>query len=193
MIDLAISTCPKFHFDVGISLRANIEDLLTQAAEIQEAGGGTNYVGAMLQHLVGAKLDLVLGQGKIHHHGFSVADESTARNPDYQIESVAIHVTTHPSEALARKCGENLKAGLKPLIVTIGEAVRTAEYILKNFELNDRVDVLDATQFLTANVYDRSVFNAAQFEITLAALLQRYNAIVDSCETNPSFRIKLKD
>jgi hypothetical protein len=40
-------------------------------------------------------------------------------------------VTTRPYEALARKCGENLKAGLKPIIVTIGEAVRHAEYILE--------------------------------------------------------------
>jgi hypothetical protein len=182
---------PKFHFDVGRSLRANIEDLLAQAAEIQAAGGGTHYVGAMLQHLVGAKLDLVLGQGKIQHHGFSVADESTARSGDYQVEGVAIHVTTHPSEALARKCGDNLKAGLKPLIVTLGEAVRPAEYILKSFDLKDRVDVLDAAQFLTANVYERSFFKAAECKVTLAALLERYNAIVDACETDPSLRIKL--
>lgn len=182
---------PKFHFDVGKSLRANIEDLLAQAAEIQAASGGTNYVGAMLQHLVGAKLDLVLGQGNIHHHGFSVADESTLRLGDYQFEGVAIHVTTHPSEALAQKCGDNLKAGLKPLIVTLGEAVRPAEYILQTFDLKDRVDVLDAAQFLTANVYEHSFFKAAQCKTTLAALLGRYNTIVDGCETDPSLRIRI--
>ena len=33
----------------------------------------------MLQHLVGAKLDAVLGGGQINHHGFSVADHSTGR------------------------------------------------------------------------------------------------------------------
>jgi len=80
-------------------------------------------VGAMLQHLVGAKLDVVLGEGKIHHHGFSVADHSTARQSDFQIETVAIHVTTHPSEALISKCADNLQAGLKPLIITLGDGV----------------------------------------------------------------------
>jgi hypothetical protein len=181
----------NFHFDPGKSLRANINDLLEQAAELQAAGGGTNYVGAMLQHLVGAKLDIVLGQGKIHHHGFSVADQSTDRKADFQVETVSIHVTTHPTEALVRKCGENIKAGLKPLIITMGDAVRPADFILKTFELNERVDVLDAAQFLTANVYERSLFNAAECKVTLAALLARYNAIVDECETNPSLRIKL--
>jgi hypothetical protein len=184
---------PKFHFDSGKSLRANINDLLDQATELQATGGGTNYVGAMLQHLVGAKLDIVLGPGKLHHHGSSVADHSTDRKADFQVEAVAIHVTTHPTEALVRKCGENINAGLKPLIITLGEAVRPADFILKTFNLNDRVDVLDAAQFLTANVYERSLFKAAECKVTLAALLSRYNTIVDQCETDPSLRIKLTD
>jgi hypothetical protein len=180
----------EFHFDPGKSLRANINDLLAQASELQAAGGGTNYVGAMLQHLVGAKLDIVLGPGKIPHHGFSVADLSTERKADYQVENVTIHVTTHPTEALIRKCGDNLKAGLKPIIITLGEAVRPAEFTLQTFELTDRVDVLDASQFLTANVYERSLFKAAECKLTLSALLTRYNAIVGDCETDPSLRIR---
>lgn len=133
-----------FRIDAGKSLCASINDLLAQAGELQITGGGTDYVGAMLQHLVGAKLDLVVGPGKIEHHGFSVADHSTDRHADYQLEAVVIHVTTHPTEALVRKCAENIRAGLKPLIITLGEAVRPAEFILKTFELKDRVDVLDA-------------------------------------------------
>ena len=180
-----------FHFDTGKSLRANIGDLLEQAREMQANAGGTNYVGAMLQHLVGAKLDLVLGAGRLKHHGFSVADHSTDRKGDFHVEAVAIHVTTHPSEALVRKCGDNLRAGLKPLIVTIGEGVDGAEFLLKNAAIAERVDVLDASQFLTANVYERSFFKAAECKVTLGRLLERYNEIVASCETDPTLQIKL--
>ena len=182
---------PKFHFDTGKSLRANIEDLLLQAQELQADAGGANYVGAMLQHLVGAKLDVVLGKGKIHHHGSSVADHSTDRKADFQVEAVAIHVTTHPSEALVRKCASNLQAGLKPVIITVGDGVSGAAFLLKNSNLADRVDVLDVGQFLTANIYERSLFKAAECRITLSNLLERYNEIVASCETDPSLRIKL--
>ena len=182
---------PKFHFDTGKSLRANIEELLQQAQDLQVNSGGTHYVGAMLQHLVGAKLDLVLGAGRLQHHGFSVADRSTDRQGDYEIEGVAIHVTTHPSEALVRKCGANLQAGLKPLIITTGDGVVGAAFLLKNSKLHDRVDVLDVAQFLTANVYERSLFKAADCKFTLAGLLERYNTIVGSCETDPSLRIRL--
>jgi hypothetical protein len=182
----------EFHFNPGKSLHANIHDLLEQAAELQESSGGANYVGAMLQHLVGAKLDFVVGEGKIQHHGSSVADHSTSRQSDFQIETVAIHVTTHPSEALVRKCGQNLQAGLKPLIITIGDGVEGAAFLLKSAELADRVDVLDVGQFLTANVYERSFFKAAACKVTFSNLLNRYNEIVTACETDPALRIAIK-
>jgi hypothetical protein len=182
----------EFHFDTGKSLHANIHDLLEQADDLQETSGGANYVGAMLQHLVGAKLDVVLGGGKIQHHGSSVADHSTARQSDFQIETVAIHVTTHPSEALVRKCAENLRAGLKPLIITLGDGVEGAAFLLKNTNLADRVDVLDVGQFLTANVYERSLFKAAACKMTFSKLLNRYNEIIGACETDPALRIALK-
>jgi len=182
---------PKFHFDPGKSLRANIEDLLFQAQEVQENSGGTNYVGAMLQHLVGAKLDVILGPGKVKHYGFSVADQSTERKSDFQVNLVAIHVTIYPTEALIRKCVENLKEGLRPLIVTSGEGVDGASYLLRSSGLTDRVDVLDAGQFLTTNVYERSLFHAAEYKVTLTRLLERYNEIVSSCETDPVLHISM--
>ena len=88
---------PKFQFDPAKSVAANLADLFRQAAEIQKNSGGSNYVGAMLQHLVGAKLDIVLGVGTVKHHGSSVADQSTERVADFQVNGVAIHVTTHPT------------------------------------------------------------------------------------------------
>ena len=180
-----------FHFDSSKSLSANISDLLRQAEEVQEDAGGMNYVGAMLQHLVGAKLDLVLGSGKIEHHGSSVADHSTDRKGDFQVEAVVLHVTTHPSEALVRKCADNLRMGLKPVILTLADGVTGAGFLLKAEQLADRVDVLDVVQFLTANVYERSLFKTAACKDTLSRLLERYNEIIEACETEPSLKITL--
>ncbi|MBE7495103.1 MAG: DUF4928 family protein [Verrucomicrobiaceae bacterium] len=180
---------PKFHFDSGKSIAANLADIFSQASEIQKNAGGASYVGAMLQHLVGAKLDIVLGSGLIKHHGYSVADQSTERNADFEVNGVAIHVTTHPSEALIRKAAANLQAGLKPVIVTLADGVQGAAYLLKGTEWRERIDVIDATQFLTANVYERSLFKAGECKATLAAILARYNELVDSCETDPVLKI----
>lgn len=181
---------PKFDFDSGKSVRANLQDLFYQATEIQRNSGGANYHGAMLQHLVGAKLDLILGTGLIKHHGFSVADHSTERSADFHVNNVAIHVTTHPTEAIIRKAAANLKAGLKPLVITLTDGVSGANYLLKGTEWADRVDVLDIAQFLTANVYERSLFQAGKCKVTLQGIIERYNEIVAECETDPVLRVR---
>jgi hypothetical protein len=181
---------PKFHFDSGKSIAANLADIFAQASEIQRNAGGASYVGAMLQHLVGAKLDIVIGVGLVTHHGYSVADHSTDRIADFQVNEVAIHVTTHPTEAVIRKAASNLKAGLKPVIVTLADGVEGAAYLLKGTEWRDRIDVIDANQFLTANVYERSLFRASDCKATLSAILGRYNEIVEQCETDPVLRIR---
>jgi hypothetical protein len=90
-----------------------------------------------------------------------------------------------------RKCADNLRGGLKPLIVSIGEGVSGAAFLLKNSELTDRVDVLDAVQFLTANVFERSLFKAADCKITLGKLIARYNEIVVTCETDPTLVVRM--
>ena len=182
---------PKFHWDAGKSVAANLDDIFKQAQDIQSNSGGANFVGAMLQHLVGAKLDIVLGLGVAKHHGFSVADHSTERQADFEVNGVAIHVTTHPSEALIRKVAGNIKAGLKPVIVTLADGVEGASYLLKSTEWKDRIDVIDASQFLTANIYERSLFKAGDCKTTLTSILARYNEIVALCERDPVLSIRI--
>jgi len=191
LIESLVTEGMSFNFDNEKSVAANLANIFAQAGEIQKNSGGANFVGAMLQHLVGAKLDIVLGEGIASHHGFSVADHSTDRAADFEVNGIAIHVTTHPSEALIRKAAKNIQAGLKPLIVTLAEGVDGAAYLLKSTEWKDRVDVIDATQFLTANVYERSFFQAGECKATLISILTRYNEIVVECETDPVLRIRL--
>lgn len=111
-----------FKLDPSRSLRACVRDLLAQAVERQREVKGTMYAGAVMQHLVGAKLDLIT-KGSVTHHGFSVADAPSNRSGDFLLGDVAIHVTTAPGEALIRKCQGNLTSGLRPLIVTTEDGV----------------------------------------------------------------------
>jgi hypothetical protein len=182
---------PKFAFDSGKSILMNLDDLFKQALAIQKNSGGTSYLGAMLQHLIGAKLDLILGAGAIQHHGFSVADDPTDRSADFQVSGVAIHVTTRPTEALIQKAAENLKRSLRPLIITLWDGVAGAQFLLKNTEWASRVDVLDAAQFLTANVYERSLLKTGECSLTMLAIIERYNEVVASCEVDPVLVIQV--
>lgn len=177
-------------FDASKSLRAVIRDLLTQAKKRQEQDNGSTFVGTMLQHLVGAKLNLLLDT-PIKHHGANVADDASGREGDFIVEDVAIHVSTSPSEALIRKCRRNLDNGLKPVIITTYRGASLAEGLAEQADVAERLDVFEAEQFLAGNLYELGKFAQAGRRNTAEQLIYEYNTIVDACETDPSLRIDI--
>jgi hypothetical protein len=179
-----------FRLDAKSSLRSVVRDLLRQAEERQKLDVGTMFLGAVLQHLVGAKLELVLGHD-VEVHGAFVADSVTDRPGDYCLEDVVVHVTTSPGEALLRKCADNLNHGLRPLIITTFRNVSVAETLADNAKIVDRVEIFDVEQFVASNILELSKFKAASRRITVSELILRYNRLASS-EHNPGLLIRDK-
>jgi hypothetical protein len=178
-------------FDAKSSLRVVIRDLLKQAEVKQKDGGGTMYHGAMLQHLVGAKLELVLGK-EIEHNGSCVADAVSDRIGDFFIEDVVIHVTVSPGEALMRKCRDNIEHGYRPLVITTHKGAAAADVLGENQGIAGRVDIFEAEQFLAGNVFELAKFAPDKRRERAVELVEHYNRIVDGCESDPSLRICVK-
>ena len=181
----------KLKFDAGRSLRSIVTDLLDQAAKRQKENPGTTYAGTVLQHLVGAKLDLILaGKREIAHQGANVADAATVRQGDFVLDGISVHVTTAPSEALVRKCIANIDAGIRPVVVTIADSRAGFESLAKNFNVVERVDVFEAEQFIATNILEWSGFQEKQQRDEVKKLIDRYNAVVRQFETDPSLTIE---
>lgn len=177
-------------FDPSKSLRSIVSELLAQAAKRQKDNPGTTYAGTVLQHLVGAKLDLILPEGRrVTHYGANVADSSTSRPGDFVLDNVAIHVTTAPSEALIRKCKNNIEAGLHPIIITVAESRAGVESIAKVFDIDGRIDVIEAEQFIATNIWEWSKFENSNHRSEVMRLISRYNEIIDISETDLSLKI----
>ena len=179
----------KLNYDPSRTLASVIRNLLDQALQRQKKSPGKTYVGAVLQHLVGAKLELALPELEIHHNGASVADTVSARSGDFVIDNAIIHCTTAPAEALLRKCQANLLAGHNPIILTTAAKIGVAEGLAENIGIEGRVEIMDALQFLAANLYEMSLFKAADRRITVVRLIEKYNEIVAAHESDPSLRI----
>lgn len=177
------------NYDSGRTLGSMVQDLLDQAVKRQRESPGTTYIGAVLQHLVGAKLSLVLHETTIEHHGFSVADAVSARSGDFVIDDAVIHCTTALTEALLSKCQDNLQAGMRPIILTVGRGVEATEVLAENKGIAGRVEIMDAVQFLATNLYELSLFKTSERRITIDKLVEKYNEIIDSRESDPSLRI----
>ena len=182
----------KIKFDPSKSLRASVRDVIEQAEERQKSTSGMYYAGAVLQHLVGAKLDCALGKGKFQHNCFLTADSPGARAGDFFLGDVAIHVTTTPGEALIERCRENLNDGVRPILVTLQRGLTVAEGLATNVGLADRIDMFEIEQFVALNVYSLGKFAADGRKTAVTEIVDRYNEIVEEFETDPSLQIELR-
>jgi hypothetical protein len=120
-----------------------------------------------------------------------VADTVSEWFGGFVINDSIIHITTSPSEAVIRKCQRNLEAGTKPIILTLAEGVTVAKVLASNAGLNGCIDIMDAEQFLAANLHELSLFKTSARLLTLEKLIRAYNRIVADNETDPSLRIEV--
>jgi len=182
----------KIRLDSSRSLRTLVRDVIAQADERQRNAPGMQYAGAVLQHLVGAKLDCALGNGNFEHNSFSTSDAQSGRAGDFFIGDVAIHVTTTPSEALIGRCRDNIDDGFRPIIVTTARGLSAAEVLAENAGLGERIDVFEVEQFVALNLYELGKFAAEGRRVAVGDLVTRYNEIIDEVETDPSLKIEFR-
>src|SRR5208283_767571 len=122
----------RIRLDASRSLRTVVRDVLDQAEERQKTTPGVYYAGAVMQHMVGAKLDCALGPGKFEHNSYSTSDQQSGRSGDFVLGDVAIHVTTSPGEAVIERCRDNLNDGFRPILVTGQRGLTVAEGLAEN-------------------------------------------------------------
>ncbi|MYC65067.1 MAG: DUF4928 domain-containing protein [Acidobacteriia bacterium] len=182
----------KLKLDSSRSLRTLVRDVLAQATRRQKDLPGMYYAGAVAQHLVGAKLDCALGNGKFEHHSHSTADAPGDRAGDFVVGDVAIHVTTAPGEEVIERCGGNLDSGYRPVLVTLQKGVAVAEGLAEHRGLGDRIDIFEIEQFVALNIYELGGFAADGRRDAVDDLVDAYNEVIDEVETDPSLRIEVR-
>lgn len=178
--------------DNTISLRRVVQLLLEQVEERQKQASGAMLVGTVMQHLVGAKLDLLMGDDVLTHHGANQNDAGTGRGGDFDLGDVAIHVTSSAGEALIDKCAENISNNVRPIIVTGRRGMALAEGLAERKGIAARVEIIELEQFLAANLHEWSRFDMAARNVKVNELIERYNLLIDEHETDPSLRIETK-
>lgn len=179
--------------DPALGIRGTLARLITDVGARQREVRGATLVGTVVQHLIGAKLEvaLQLPVGSLARHGASVSDQS-GRAGDLEQGDTVIHVTTAPGTPLIEKCAANLKAGKRPLIVTGRNRLQTADGLLADAGVSDRVDVLDYEGFLATNVFELGRFEATGRRDAFERIVMRYNLIIETLEGDPSLRIELR-
>lgn len=182
----------KLKLEAGKGISAAIADLIAQGQDRQAKGAGTQYVGAMMQHLVGAKLETLLPDHALDHNSYSTSDRQSGRAGDFEVADTAFHVTRTPTEGLLQRCRTNLEQGRRPVIITSQNGVAAADLHAESVGIKGAVDVFEIEQFIATNLYEWSKFDGAQRMATTEELVRRYNGIIDEYETDPSLKIALQ-
>jgi hypothetical protein len=178
--------------DTAKTIRASLDELFEQAKKRQKQNQGTQYLGTMLQHLVAAKLSIILPSDKFEIHGASVADSPTERSGDFVINNTIIHCTTAPGDPLIQKCRANIRGGCLPVIITVFDRVKNAYDLAADAEIFGRLEVWDIQQFLSTNINEHGLFDEQQRTTKLADIIERYNQIINEKETDPSLKIEFE-
>ena len=100
-------------------------------------------------------------------------------------------VTTAPTRQLLGKCSANLERGLRPLVISSQAGAALAESLAEEMGIGRRVEVLEITQFLVANMLERTAFQGSSRRSAMEEFITHYNDIVDRCETDPGMKIEV--
>ncbi len=179
----------KLNVDSSKSMASTVDDLMAQARRREKENPGTTYAGTVLQHLVAAKLCLIIPEVEIN--GADVADAPTGRGGDFMVGDTAIHCTTAPGQPLIEKCRANINSGIRPVIITIAGRVKTARDLAEDAGISERLEVWDIQQFLSMNVYEHGLFERCERIKTVSKIVGGYNEIIDKYESDPSLKIEM--
>jgi len=165
-------------------LSSVVSDILKAAAERSD-----KPTGAVLQHLVGAKLQLRFPEEKIGLDRANAADMHTDREGDFQVGTTAFHVTTAPMEKLITRCVENKRAGYRPVILTLESKVQAARQMADNVGMSEQISVQSAEIFIGTNIEEIAIYDGDRIREGLARLIRTYNLRIERIEIDKSLMI----
>ncbi|TKU73639.1 DUF4928 domain-containing protein [Citrobacter sp. wls710] len=161
-----------------------VSDILKAAAERSD-----KPTGAVLQHLIGAKLQLRFPDVKIGNDRANAADLHTDREGDFQVGTTAFHVTTAPMEKLITRCVENKRAGYRPVILTLESKVIAARQMADNVGMSEQIAVQAAETFIGNNIEEIAIYDGDKIREGLARLIRTYNTRINAIEIDKSLMI----
>jgi hypothetical protein len=174
----------KLRLDLQESPSVWIEELFQVAKDRSQ--------GRIEQHLVGAKLERRLPGQRVSEQAAFAGDAQTGRSGDFVIGQNVFHVTAVPGTAVIEKCRENLRQGLRPILVVPKNTIERAKGLASfEGELDRRISFVAIEDFLALNIIELASEAGESFIDVLRAILSIYNQRIAGSETDLSLRIEI--
>jgi hypothetical protein len=177
----------EIQVDLSKSGPAIIAGIL-KIAEEREAGE------SVAQHLVKAMLAhrfKDVPAVKIENFNTMAVDQHLDRDGDFRVGDTAFHVTMGPTSLHIDKCGENIKNGLRPILLVPTDEIERAKHLAEDKNLQDKISIVSIESFVGQNVEELGEFTKAKVLPQIAAILKEYNRRITEAESDQSLQIKI--
>lgn len=146
--------------------------------------------GVVEQHLVGAKLQKRYPQIEVANFPGHAADKQTGRLGDFVVGTTIYHVTASPTPNVVQKCGDNIRAGLHPILLVPSEQVIKTKSIAEYERLEKQLTVMAIEDFVALNIIELATGEQSKFYVVLSEILDIYNHRLEQVETDMSLKIE---
>ena len=148
--------------------------------------------GVVEQHLVGAKLERRFKEIDIANFPAHAADRQTEREGDFNISNLVYHVTATPSRNVLQKCGNNIRAGLHPILVIPRAQENKARVLSQDEGIDKELTIISIEDFIAMNIIELATEESKDFFTVLKEIVQIYNKRLEEVETDLSLQIEVK-
>jgi hypothetical protein len=148
--------------------------------------------GVVEQHLVGAKLERRHRDVDVPNHPAHAADWQTARSGDFSIKGIVYHVTAMPSRGVIERCIENIKAGLKPVLLVPSETEYRAKALAQEEKIEKSLSIVSIEDFVALNIIELAIDGDKDFFGVLQEIIDIYNNRLAAVETDLSLKIDVR-
>lgn len=147
--------------------------------------------GIVEQQLVGAKLARRFQSIDIPNHPAHAADRQTERMGDFAISNLVYHVTAAPSRNVLKKCADNLKAGLHPVLLIPREQENKVRVLAQDEGIDQQLTIISIESFIALNIIEVATDENKDFFSVLKEIVEIYNNRLSAVETDLSLQIEV--
>lgn len=174
------------------AIRVEITASLSGMAVVRSmlAAAGTK-IGAVAAHLVGARLEISVGDARVpvENRSFAVSDELLGRPGRFLVNDTVFHVATSEMSLAAQRCARNLDAGYRPTLLVPEADLPLAKGYVEMWGIGPRITLSSVEQFVGLHLDEGSGYSRGGFDAAIQRLVTTYNARVAAVETDPTLRI----
>lgn len=148
--------------------------------------------GIVEQQLVGAKLARRFRNITIPNHPAHAGDQQTDRAGDFTIAKSVYHVTAAPSRNVLQKCAQNVKAGLRPILLVPRAQDNKARVLAQDEGIEKELVIIAIEDFVAVNIIELATEEDKDFFNVLQEIVEVYNRRLSEVETDLSLQIDLR-